>query len=285
MLKVESNKGSNVPDNRAKQTDSSGNASRFADVENGEGSDLANSDFARVLGGLSEKKSNGEAKKSLQTDDKTDESEDDSKVKSSKTNDGKSVANKQVNEKQNGDKNEETDREDVAGAANVRLTTAENPVEIEQSLPPARAILHIADLERIVSTLRTQNVEGNRQVVITLKNSVMNGLQIKLTTDENRKITAEFIAGNEKVKAQLDARSGELADILRRRGVQLASLQTSIGSGSTTANSEDNREKQQSQIVAASASSTKLKAANIGASEVDALLTEDSASESSIYRA
>lgn len=126
--------------------------------------------------------------------------------------------------------NQPLTRQDAAGAAAAHSNTNDNAtLDTELSVPPARAIMHIADLERIISSVRSQLFEGNSQVVITLKNSVCSGLQIKLTTDQNHRVTAELIAVNEKVKAQIDARSGELADLLRQRGVKLASLQTSVG--------------------------------------------------------
>lgn len=129
-----------------------------------------------------------------------------------------------------------TDNADAAAASASagRLNNANNlQPETVQTVPPARAILHIADLERIISSVRAQNFNGNSQIVITLKNSVCSGLQIKLTSDENHRVTAELIAANEKVKAQIDARSSELADLLRQRGLKLTSLKTTVDSGAS----------------------------------------------------
>lgn len=96
----------------------------------------------------------------------------------------------------------------------------------------ARAILHIADLERIVSAVRAQLVEGGRHVVtIELRRSVLEGLKVTLSTDGGGRVTAEFIAASERVRSQLDTRAGELAELLRGRGVNLASLRTGVETG------------------------------------------------------
>ncbi len=103
-------------------------------------------------------------------------------------------------------------------------------VQPAQGEAGARAILPIADLERIVSAVRTQTLAGGaREITIELRRSVLEGLKVKLSLDGAGRVSAEFIAASERVRAQLDARSGELAEILRARGVNLASLNTSVG--------------------------------------------------------
>lgn len=100
----------------------------------------------------------------------------------------------------------------------------------QQDAAGARAILHIADLERIISAVRTQTLaSGAREVTLELRRSVLEGLRVKLSLDAGGRVSAEFIAASERVRAQIDARAGELAEILRSRGVQLASLRTSVG--------------------------------------------------------
>ncbi|HEX8189122.1 MAG TPA: flagellar hook-length control protein FliK [Pyrinomonadaceae bacterium] len=99
----------------------------------------------------------------------------------------------------------------------------------------ARAILHVADLERIVSAVRSQMVEGGRRVVtIELRRSVLEGLKVKLTAEGGGRVTAEFVAASERVRSQLDARAGELAELLRGRGVNLAALRTGVETGAGT---------------------------------------------------
>jgi hypothetical protein len=108
----------------------------------------------------------------------------------------------------------------------------------------ARAVLHVVDLERIVSTVRTQVLPNQLIVTIDLKRSVLDGLQIKLASDANGRITAELIAGNEKVKAQLDSMTNDLANLLRQRGLSLTKLETSLNSGNS---SQDQKRRQFSQ--------------------------------------
>jgi len=96
----------------------------------------------------------------------------------------------------------------------------------------ARAILHVVDLERIVALVRTQIAPGGRhEITIELTRSTLEGLRIKLSRDASGRIDAEFIAASERVRAQLDARSGDLAELLRARGVQVGTLKTSIDAG------------------------------------------------------
>ncbi|MBV8858993.1 MAG: flagellar hook-length control protein FliK [Acidobacteria bacterium] len=103
----------------------------------------------------------------------------------------------------------------------------------------ARAILHVADLERIVSAVRAQLVEGGRRVVtIELRRSVLEGLKVKLTADGGGRVTAEFVAASERVRTQIDARAGELAELLRGRGVNLAALRTGVETGAGAAGGE-----------------------------------------------
>lgn len=97
----------------------------------------------------------------------------------------------------------------------------------------ARAILDTADLERIVAAVRTHvTVGGQREVTLELHRSVLEGLRIKLSADAAGRVTAEFVAATESVRAQLDARSADLADLLRSRGVALAALRTSVAGDS-----------------------------------------------------
>lgn len=107
----------------------------------------------------------------------------------------------------------------------------------ENSIPAARQILHVADLERIVSTLRTIETKSSQQVLISLKNSVLEGLQIKLTVDENGKLKGEFLASNEKIREQINSRKNELSEILKNRGVKFQELHVRVFS------EEDNERK------------------------------------------
>ena len=95
-----------------------------------------------------------------------------------------------------------------------------------------RAILHIADLEKLVAAVRTQVLpNGGGEVMLVLHRSVLDGLRVRLSADNAGRVSAEFIASTEKVRAQVEARSAELSDLLRSRGVALSGLRTSVGSG------------------------------------------------------
>lgn len=111
-------------------------------------------------------------------------------------------------------------------------TTVREPARVEVA-PNVRAILHIADLERIVAQVRTQTFADRREITIALNNSVLEGLRVKLSADKAGRVSAEFIAASEQVRAQLDARAGELSSLLRSRGVELAALRTSVGTGTS----------------------------------------------------
>jgi len=93
----------------------------------------------------------------------------------------------------------------------------------------ARSILHIADLERMISAIRTQTgLGGKREIYLELKRSVLEGLKVKITTDPAAQVQIEFLAANEKVRSQIENHSEELAGILRGRGINLQSLRTTL---------------------------------------------------------
>lgn len=96
----------------------------------------------------------------------------------------------------------------------------------------ARSILHIADLERMVSAIRSQfKPGGRREVLLKLTRSVLEGLEVKITIDPAVQVQVEFLAANEKVRSQIENHSDELANILRGRGVNLQSLRATIAAG------------------------------------------------------
>jgi len=137
----------------------------------------------------------------------------------------KAIQNQEkADDEQPGGGSEQSDKQDNnAVFAPPNLSTAMKPTT-EITVPAARSILHVADLERIVSTVRAQNLKNVEQVVIALKHSVLEGLQIKLTIAENGILKAEFLALNEQIKNQLNARKQEIRQIFRERGVKLSDL-------------------------------------------------------------
>lgn len=99
----------------------------------------------------------------------------------------------------------------------------------------ARSILHIADLERMISAIRSQSKPGGkREVLLKLSRSVLEGLQVKITTGDAAQVQIEFLAANEKIRSQIEDHSDELAEILRGRGVNLQSLRATLNSNSLT---------------------------------------------------
>lgn len=194
-----------------------------------------------------------EARQQSDKDEKTSKAEN--KSDSSETSDVKKEEKKDVKSKddlqerehgkgdgegsndENGDENENSLLLASLGIFSNGKTTNEN------SVPAARQILHVADLERIVSTLRTIETKNSQQVLISLKNSVLEGLQIKLTVDENGKFKAEFLALNEKIREQINSRKSELSEILKNRGVKFQELnvRTFSESESNPAESLDGR--------------------------------------------
>lgn len=95
----------------------------------------------------------------------------------------------------------------------------------ENPVAAARSILHVADLERIVATIRTETFKNAKQVQIALKNSVLKGLEIKLTIDANGKLKAEFLSQDAQVTKQLNARKRELNEIFVRRAVNFSQIE------------------------------------------------------------
>lgn len=123
---------------------------------------------------------------------------------------------------------------DARGGGGFDQRGAVREVAATQEAAGARAILHIADLERIVSAVRAQTLAGGvREVTIELRRSVLEGLRVSLRLDGAGRVAAEFIASSERVRAQVDARAPELAELLRSRGVQLTTLRASVGADSS----------------------------------------------------
>ena len=112
----------------------------------------------------------------------------------------------------------------------------------------ARSILHIADLERLVSTIRSQiTLGGRREIVLQLKRSVLEGLRVKITTDASARVGIEFFADDEAVRSQIEKHSDELAGILRGRGINLQSLTTSLAPERENENPSEENETSQIQ--------------------------------------
>lgn len=182
-----------------------------------------NGAFAKIL---DEAKKDARNNKSESTSEKPAES----KTESSKTEkeitrnaQEKKELEKEKNSSQNqsGEKNEE---ENAFAQPFLNLQSI-GKTDVEFTAPAARSILHIADLERIVSTIRTEKFQTNSQALITLKNSVLESLQIKITITESGKLKAEFLALNKQIKKQIESRKKEIIDILRSRSLNFVEVE------------------------------------------------------------
>lgn len=146
----------------------------------------------------------------------------------------------------------------------------------------ARQILHIVDLEKLVAGIRTQiNADGKQEITMQLSRSVLEGLRVKITRAADGQINAEFIAASEQVRSQLQSRSTELAEILRGRGVQLATLRTSTDAGDSSSSSNDNQRRD----TAPSPLQSTARAEQTGNAASSTELIQTDASSSSTYRA
>lgn len=161
---------------------------------------------------------------------KTDSSDADSKTsKSEKDEKTTRVADEKKETDERGSQNGDSDaRQD--GDENqpplIAIAALQTPSAISDTkAPAARSILHIADLERIVSTVRAETFQNQKQVTIALKNSVLQGLQIKLTLTENGKVKAEFLALDKQIEKQLNQRKGELSEILKNRSALFSEVE------------------------------------------------------------
>lgn len=186
--------------------------------------------FAKVLEETRNQNVKDKNSLSSQKTDHTENRETAEAKKDEKT--GKNVLNQEKaeeNNKHEGERQQSDEQNDNSAFALVSLQTALKPSP-ETVVPAGRSILHVADLERIVSVIRTQNLKNVEQVVIALKHSILQGLQIKLTIDQDGTLKAEFLALNEQIKKQLNARKQEITQIFRERGVKLSELNVQQGS-------------------------------------------------------
>lgn len=175
-------------------------------------------DFDSVLSGNSSNDDTGER---LEESSKNSQAQKDS--------DAKKTENKSVLEKpQNVDNLDELDSPLDKSVGDIK---SRSPIDSEIiKFPNPRSIMHVGDLERIISAIRSQNVAAGKQVSIDLKRSILNGLQVNLTIGADKKVSAEFIAANENVRSQLNARAEELSGLLRDRGVNLTEVKMSLSS-------------------------------------------------------
>jgi Flagellar hook-length control protein FliK len=113
-----------------------------------------------------------------------------------------------------------------------RVVTRE-PVAITEATTDTRPVLHSVDLESIVTACRVQlATNGQQEVTLALSRSMLDGLQVRVSSDAAGRITADFLAANEGIKSLLDGRSAELIEQLRARGINLAEFKSSVAADS-----------------------------------------------------
>lgn len=157
-----------------------------------------------------------------------------------RSDDGKSAAKsetRKVNKSEDDDKG--ADDVNVAG---VERTLPREPVAVDE-VNTNRPFLHSVDLDSIVTAYQVQLVgNGQTEVTLDLSRSMLEGLRVKLTADGAGRITADFLAANEGIRALLDGRSSELIEQLRARGINLAEFRSSVAAD---ANSRNDSQQQQ----------------------------------------
>ncbi|HEY0460682.1 MAG TPA: hypothetical protein VGC97_16210 [Pyrinomonadaceae bacterium] len=157
---------------------------------------------------------------SAEHDSKTSEAERDEKT--SRAVDEKKELEERGGKKGDGDARHNGEENQSPGLAVLHLL---NAADMDADAPAARSILHVADLERIVACIRGETFQNQKQVVIALKNSVLQGLQIKLTLEANGKVKAEFLAAGKQIKKQLEQRKNELSKILHNRSALFSEIE------------------------------------------------------------
>lgn len=83
--------------------------------------------------------------------------------------------------------------------------------------PAARSILHVADLERIVAFIRSETFRDRREILIALQNSVLKGLNIRLSLRPDGTLSAEFRSRDLATRGKIGKRRDELEEILENR--------------------------------------------------------------------
>jgi flagellar hook-length control protein FliK len=200
--------------------------------------------FAQILEETRNQNGDDESFPSNRKSDRSRESSDSDEAKNEKetSRDVQTRDAVEERERKQSDEQESGDGSDANPGFGAFAFQADNKIFNTNSVPAARSILHVADLERIVSTIRAQNLKNAQAVVIALKHSVLEGLQIRLTVEENGKLKAEFLAASEQIKNQLDARRHELTSIIRERGINLSELNIRQGSNFSENNETDDKQ-------------------------------------------
>jgi hypothetical protein len=143
---------------------------------------------------------------------------------------------------------EQDDSDEPTALAFGDSSTPGGPVISTEIPTDVRAVLPPMDLDSIVAACQVQvTAGGQREVILDLSHTVLNGLRVKLSANSTGGITTEFLAANEGVKTLLDARSAELIALLRTRGINLTAFKSSVAadanSGGETGSEQDHKGK------------------------------------------
>ncbi len=173
------------------------------------------------------------------------ETESDASVeRDSETSDRKDADVKTVARDDDRESSGESSDGDSTGGFAFHAALAEPTSEASVTAPPARSILHVADLERIVSAVRADSFAAAKEVTIELKNSVLEGLRIHMKIAEGGELKVELLAFSDQVKKQIDARKAELESVLKDRSIKFDELKVKVAlpeERQSNANSDDLR--------------------------------------------
>jgi flagellar hook-length control protein FliK len=170
---------------------------------------------------------------------------------------------------------------DAAYAPVTDPALARETVSSTATTETAVPILHSADVDSIVTACQVQiATNGRQEVMLELSHSMLEGLRVKVSADGAGKITANFMAANEGIKALLDSRSSELIEQLRARGITVAEFKTSVSADANARH--DARPQQHPASAERIAGKTEVVAADV---ETETTTNEDNLAVGATYRA
>jgi hypothetical protein len=232
---------SNPPDKIDKKSFKDTNSLNNQRSNSTQSSETERPSFAAILSGITDTK---------ETDEERNESSKQLKELDKDQRDGIELRKDRTQHDESNDHKDEDSNRDSSreGDGSLNRTTlpeqiVKHDVKAGGEIPTARAILSIADLEKIVMQVRSQiNAGGQREVTLELSRSALEGLRVKLSQSKHGSINVEFLASSEQIKSLVDARSNELTAILRSRGIDVSSLNTRLSSDTSANDGHRQRE-------------------------------------------
>jgi hypothetical protein len=107
--------------------------------------------------------------------------------------------------------------DDGQSQSSAALLTETSGASSNDSAPAARSILHVADLERMVAFIRSETFRDRKEILIALQNSILKGLNIRLSLRADGSLSAEFRSKDFSTRGKLEKRRSELEKILENR--------------------------------------------------------------------